>query len=149
MIPYDRRQNIITQEHNHNRSSLGDNEVKPHCLYVKHLRFKRHSKLSATNFEVSLGHFSPTKIPNFVDGRPEIQTPEKLDPLSNENRASLVAQLVKNPPAMWETWVRPLGWEDILETGKATHSSILAWRIPWTEFHGVAKSSQTRLSDFH
>ena len=47
--------------------------------------------------------------------------------------ASLVAQLVKNPPAMWETWVRSLGWEDPLEKGKATHSSILAWRIPWTE----------------
>ena len=46
--------------------------------------------------------------------------------------ASLVAQLVKNPPAMWETWVRPLGWEDPLEKGKATHSSILAWRIPRT-----------------
>ena len=46
--------------------------------------------------------------------------------------ASFVAQLVKNPPAMWETWVRPLGWEDPLEKGKATHSSILAWRIPWT-----------------
>ena len=45
--------------------------------------------------------------------------------------ASLVAQLVKNPPAMWETWVRSLGWED-LEKQKATHSSILAWRIPWT-----------------
>ena len=45
---------------------------------------------------------------------------------------SLVAQLVKNPPAMWETWVRSLGWEDPLEKGKATHSSILAWRIPWT-----------------
>ena len=45
--------------------------------------------------------------------------------------ASLVAQLVKNPPAMWETWVQPLGWEDLLEKGKATHSSILAWRIPW------------------
>ena len=40
--------------------------------------------------------------------------------------------LVKNPPAMWETWVRSLGWEDPLEKGKATHSSILAWRIPWT-----------------
>ena len=40
--------------------------------------------------------------------------------------ASLVAQLVKNPPAMWETWVQPLGWEDPLEKGKATHSSILA-----------------------
>ena len=46
--------------------------------------------------------------------------------------ASLVAQLVKNPPAMWETWVRSLGWEDPLEKGKATHSNILAWRIPWT-----------------
>ena len=45
--------------------------------------------------------------------------------------ASLVAQLVKNPPAMWETWVRSLGWEDSLEKGMATHSSILAWRIPW------------------
>ena len=45
--------------------------------------------------------------------------------------ASLVAQLVKNPPAMWETCVRSLGWEDALEKGKATHSSILAWRIPW------------------
>ena len=46
--------------------------------------------------------------------------------------ASLVAQLVKNPPAMWETWVQSLDWEDPLEKGKATHSSILAWRIPWT-----------------
>ena len=44
--------------------------------------------------------------------------------------ASLVAQLVKNPPSMQETWVRSLGWDDPLEKGKATHSSILAWRIP-------------------
>ena len=58
-----------------------------------------------------------------------------------------MAQLVKNSPAVRETWVRSLGWEDPLETGKATHSSILAWRIPWTG-HGVTKS-QTRLSDFH
>ena len=48
------------------------------------------------------------------------------------NRASLVAQLVKNPPAMQETWVQSLGWKDPLEKGEATHSSILAWRIPWT-----------------
>ena len=47
-------------------------------------------------------------------------------------RASLLAQLVKNPPAMLETWVRPLDWEDPLEKGKAIHSSVLAWRIPWT-----------------
>ena len=46
--------------------------------------------------------------------------------------ASHVAQLVKNPPAMQETWVGSLDWEDPLEKGKATHSSILAWRIPWT-----------------
>ena len=46
--------------------------------------------------------------------------------------ASLVAQLVKNLPAMWETWVQSLGWEDPLGKGKATHSSILAWKIPWT-----------------
>ena len=46
--------------------------------------------------------------------------------------ASLVAQLVKNPPAMQETWVQSLGWKDPLEKGTAAHSSILAWRIPWT-----------------
>ena len=46
-------------------------------------------------------------------------------------RASLGAQLVKNPPAMREIWVRPLGWEDPLVKGKVTHSSILAWRILW------------------
>ena len=45
---------------------------------------------------------------------------------------SIVDQLVKNPPAMWETWVQFLGWEDLLEKEKATHSRFLAWRIPWT-----------------
>ena len=43
-----------------------------------------------------------------------------------------MAQLVKNPVAMWETWVQSLGWKDPLEKGTATHSGILAWRIPWT-----------------
>ena len=47
-------------------------------------------------------------------------------------QTSIVAQLVKNLPTMLETWVLSLGWEDPLEKGKATHSSILAWRIPWT-----------------
>ena len=46
--------------------------------------------------------------------------------------ASLVAQLVKNPPAMWETWLQSLGWEYPLEKGMASHSSILGWRIPRT-----------------
>ena len=54
--------------------------------------------------------------------------------------ASLVAQMVKNPPAMWETWVWSLGWEGALEEGMATHSSILAWRIPWTEEPGGPQS---------
>ena len=68
--------------------------------------------------------------------------------------ATLVAQLVKNLPAMQETWVCSLGWEDPLEKGifyslwwvESTHSGILAWRIPWT-VHGVAKS-QTGLNGF-
>ena len=61
--------------------------------------------------------------------------------------ASLVAQMEKNPPALWDTWVQSLGWEDPLEEGMATHSSILEWRIPmdrgaWqTAVHGVAKTT--------
>ena len=60
--------------------------------------------------------------------------------------ASLAAQMVKNPPAMWETWVPSLEWEDPLEKGMATLSSILLWRIPidrgawWATVHGVPKS---------
>ena len=66
--------------------------------------------------------------------------------------ASLVAQMVKNLPAMWETSVRSLGWEAPLEEDMATPSRILAWRIPtdrgarWAMVHGVTES-QTRLSD--
>ena len=56
---------------------------------------------------------------------------EGLGYLRQYSWTSLVVQLVKNPPAMQETWVQSLGWEDSLEKGKATHSSILAWRIPW------------------
>ena len=56
---------------------------------------------------------------------------EVIGYLPQNSWAALVAQLVKNPPAMWETWVQSLGWEDPLEKGKATHSSSLAWRIPW------------------
>ena len=60
--------------------------------------------------------------------------------------ASLVAQIVRNPPAIWETWVQSLGWEDPLEEGIATYSSILAWRIPmdreaWqATIHRIAKN---------
>ena len=48
--------------------------------------------------------------------------------------------MVKNLPAMWKTWVQSLGWEDPLEEGMATHFSILAWRIPWTEESGWLQS---------
>ena len=63
-----------------------------------------------------------------------------------------MAQMVKNLPEMWKTWLTSLGWEDPLGEGMATHSSILAWRIPmdrgawWATVHGVAKS-RTQLSD--
>ena len=51
-----------------------------------------------------------------------------------------MAQIVKNLPAMWETWVQSLSQEDPLEKGMATHSNILAWRIPWTEEPGGMQS---------
>ena len=65
-------------------------------------------------------------------GRTELDTTEATW-RQQQHTASLVAQTVKNLPATPETWIPSLGWEDPLEKGKATHSSILAWRIPWTE----------------
>ena len=59
---------------------------------------------------------------------------------------SLVAQLVKNPPASRKTWVPSLGWEDPLEKGKAAHSSILAWRVPWTVWGGKESDTTEQLS---
>ena len=50
----------------------------------------------------------------------------------SEFHSTYICQLVKNPPAMWETWIWSLGWKDFLQKGKVTHSRILAWRIPWT-----------------
>ena len=65
----------------------------------------------------------------------------------------MVAQTINNSPTMQETWVRSVGWEDPLEKGTATYSSILAWRIPWTEEPGglqsVGSQSWTQLDDFH
>ena len=61
--------------------------------------------------------------------------------------ASLVVQRLKRLPATWETWVRSLGWEDPLEKEMATHSSILAWRIPWTEELGGLQSTDRKESD--
>ena len=61
--------------------------------------------------------------------------------------AALVAQMVKNPLAMHKTWVRSLGWEDSLDKGTAIHSSILAWRILWTEEPGGPQSWAHKESD--
>ena len=58
----------------------------------------------------------------------------------------MIVQLVKNLPAMQKTWVRSLGWEDPLEKGKATHSSILAWRIPWTPWDYKESGTTEQLS---
>ena len=63
------------------------------------------------------------------------------------SRASLVAQSVKSLPAVQETWVQSLGWEDSLEKEMATHSSILAWKIPWTEEPGGLQSMGSQESD--
>ena len=76
----------------------------------------------------------------------------KMPKISRGPWASLVAQMVKNLPAMQETWVRFLGREDPLEKGMATHSSIFAWEIPWTGEPGGPQSmgsqkSQTQFSD--
>ena len=62
-------------------------------------------------------------------------------PKSHRERACLMAQMVKNLPAMQETWVRSLGQVDPLEKGMATHLCILAWRIPWTEEPGGLQST--------
>ena len=58
--------------------------------------------------------------------------------------AFLVAQMVKNQPAMQEIWVQSLGWEDLLEKGLAIHSSILAWKIPWTKEPGELQSMESQ-----
>ena len=63
---------------------------------------------------------------------------------SKESWASLVAQMVKNLPAKQETWIRFLVWEDPLESRMATHSNILAWRIPWTEEPGRLQSLESQ-----
>ena len=92
------------------------------------------------------GSFTSSK-PAMADGVFSIivslwhNSPVPLLTLKNlPNGASLVAQRIKHLPAMQETWVRSLGWEDPLEKEMATHSSILAWRIPWTEEPGGLQS---------
>ena len=89
---------------------------------------------------------------SFLPGSPTLGSPlqwQLLTPVSfvsvqRHSRASLVAQVVKNPPVMQETWVQSLDEEDPLEKEMATHSSILAWRIPWTEEPGGLQSIRSQ-----
>jgi len=78
----------------------------------------------------SISSLENAQFSNLEEKKSLLSTPHLFP--SKERRASLMAQLVKNPPAMWETWVQSLGREDPLEKGTLTHSSIQAWRIPWT-----------------
>ena len=94
-------------------------------------------ELSRTGKESSCNTGDPSLIPG--SGR---STGEGIGYPLQYSQASFVAQWVKNPPAMQETWVQSLGWEDPLEKETATHASIQAWRIPWIGWiaHGVTKS---------
>ena len=87
--------------------------------------------------------YSPCINPQFLcllSFLPPFSLPGKFSTLIKPAQASLVAQMVKNLPGMWETWVWSLGQEDLLEKGMVTHSNILAWRIPWTEEPGGLQS---------
>ena len=100
-----------------------------------------HGICQARVLEWGASAFSEIKL--WVTTNPTVRT--LYGTTASYSVASLVAQTVKNLPAMWETGVRSLGWEALLKDGMATHSSMLAWRIPSTD-HGVTKS-RTRLSD--
>ena len=90
----------------------------------------------------------PSPLPqSHPSGLSQCTGPEPfLKCIHRSRRASLVAQMVKNSPAMQETWVQSLGQEDILEKEMTTHSSILAWRIPWTEEPGGLQSMWSQKS---
>ena len=112
------------------------------CL-KSHKRFPGSSGLKESTCNAG----DPGLIPR--SGRPP---GEGIGYLLQYSWASLVVHMVKNMCAMWETWVQSLGWEDRLEEGMATHSNIIAWRIPtdrgawWATDHGVTKS-RTQLID--
>ena len=92
-----------------------------------------------------LSHFSPVRL----CATPQTAAHQAPVPgiLQARIRVSLIAQSAKNLPAMQETWVQFLGWEDALEKEMAIHSSILAWKIPWTEEPGGLQSMGSQESD--
>ena len=126
----------------------------PYVILSFHIQRKTHSQKE--KFLSQIHHFSsPSKgrgptLSAIFSFRLRYVIMKFLDYVINylvcSHWASLVAQMIKNLPVMWETWVQSLGGEDLLEEGMATHSSIFAWRIPmdrgawWATVHGVAKS---------
>ena len=102
---------------------------------------QRRDKGGASQFVLSIPEARVMEGPGLVGS---LDTERCLSGLTGVN--DFTCRRVKNPPATQETWVRSLGWEDPLEEGRATHSSILGWRIPmdrgdwWATAHGVAKS---------
>ena len=109
-----------------------------YCIYTSNYTFrfiakKNEYSCSAGKEDCNAG--DPSLIPG--SGR---FPGEGIDCPLQYSQAFQVAQMIKNPPAMWDTWVRSLGQEDPLEEGMATYSSILAWRIPWTEEAGGLQS---------
>ena len=119
----------------------------PHCAFIL-VAVMQEAKSCMGKSRLANGGHAPW-LPGSDEGRATsyytasgISSKEKraLDAVYPSHRASLGAQTVKNPPAMQETWVRSLGWDDPLEEGMATHSSILSWRIPRTEGPGRLQS---------
>ena len=110
-------------------------------LFLKEYTIMRVQEFRGENYYLSFNQESEIR----ADWEPQIKEDEKAtsQDRSSENRPaliSLVVQTVKNLPAVWETWVQSLGQGDPLEKGMATHSSVLVWRIPWTEKPGGLQS---------
>ena len=97
------------------------------------------------NFNTSI-HFLKIKKDLLWPQEPQFPSDQETSKYIRKH-SSLVAQMVKNLPAIWETWAQSLGREDPPEKGMATHSSILAWRIPWTEEPGGLQSKGCEESD--
>ena len=145
-VPEEGNGNPLQCSHLGNPMDRGARRATVHGVAKSQTRLSNqnfHSITGVTNFPTNELYFMTIQVLAFST-KPVLLLDFVISPSSQLSRflltrmrfscigASLVAQLVKNPPAMRETWIRSLGWEDPLEKGKATHSSILAWRIPRT-----------------
>ena len=128
----------------HQRSPINEYlRISPMAQWVKNLLQCRRHGFDLWVRKISWKRkWQPTPV--FLSGNPMARGAWRLQSMGSQKSwtgASLVAQRLKCLPAMWETRVRSLGWEDPLEKEMATHSSILAWRIPWREGPGRLQST--------